>query len=133
MRQVWGITIGSTVLQNELAKALTTSFFSEIPQGALGLYALIPELVTLPPHSTAQVRTAFAHSLGVLWQVLAAVCAVGSVASLFMYGLPLSRALDPTWTISTQTDTDMDKEKGDMDRETAHEMDVDGLVVPQVV
>lgn len=80
---------------------LPASFLRSIPQGTgvPTLYALIPELPTLPPYIRSEVQVAFAHSLAVLWQVLAAVCAVGAVASLFMQGLPLSHTLDPTWAI----------------------------------
>jgi hypothetical protein len=92
---VWGITIGSAVLQNELSKKLPASFIQSAPT----VYALIPDFSTLPPHLRSEVEVAFASSLAVLWKVLTAVCAVGGVASLFMRGLSLSHTLDATWTI----------------------------------
>ncbi|KAF8141325.1 MFS general substrate transporter [Boletus edulis] len=97
---VWGITIGSAVLQNELSKTLPASFIQSMSQGGdvPALYALIPDLATLPPYIRSEVQVAFARSLAVLWQVLAAVCAVGGVASLFMRGVALSHTLDATWT-----------------------------------
>ncbi|KAG9308139.1 MFS general substrate transporter [Chiua virens] len=103
---VWGVTIGSTVLQNELSKTLSASFIQSIQQGAAvpNLYALIPVISTLPPDVRVDVQVAFARSLGVLWQVLSAICAVGGVASLFMKGLALNHALDEAWAIK-------DKEK----------------------
>ncbi|KAI9572008.1 major facilitator superfamily domain-containing protein [Boletus coccyginus] len=98
---VWGVTIGSAILQNELSKTLPVSFIQSLPPGTAvpTLYALIPDFSTLPPHTRAEVQVAFARSLTVLWQVLAVVCAVGGVASLFMRGLELSHTLDATWAI----------------------------------
>ncbi|KAN0098036.1 hypothetical protein V8E55_002482 [Tylopilus felleus] len=55
LASVWGITIGSTVLQNELAKKLSPSFIASIPQGTAIMYALIPELATFPPQTLSEV------------------------------------------------------------------------------
>ncbi|KAF8554529.1 MFS general substrate transporter [Imleria badia] len=99
---VWGITIGSTVLQNELAKKLPASFLQSVPQGTAVMYALIPELSTLPPQTLSEVQVAFAESLVVLWRVLAAICGVGLAASLFMQGLPLHTTLDDDWALKNE-------------------------------
>ncbi|KAF8548720.1 MFS general substrate transporter [Imleria badia] len=94
---VWGITIGSTVLQNELAKKLPVSFIQSVPQGTAIVYALIPELSTLPPQTLSEVQVAFAESLAVLWRVLTAISGVGLVSSLFMRDLALHNTLDEDW------------------------------------
>ena len=96
-----------------LSSMLPASFLQSVPQGTTAptLYALIPELATLPPQSRAEVQVAFARSLAVLWQVLAAVGAVGAVASLFMRGIPLSHTLDPNWAIK-HGDKERDQEVG---------------------
>ncbi|KAH0828709.1 major facilitator superfamily domain-containing protein [Lanmaoa asiatica] len=94
---VWGITIGSTVLQNELAKKLPASFIQSLPQGTTIMYALIPQLSALPPQTRSEVQVAFASSLAVLWRVSAAISGAGLVASLFMRGLPLNSTLDADW------------------------------------
>ena len=96
---MWGITIGSTVLQNELAKKLPASFLQSVPQGTAIVYALIPELPTLPAETLSEVRVAFAESLVVLWRVLTAISGVGLVSSLFMRGLPLHNTLDDDWAL----------------------------------
>ncbi|KAG8221194.1 MFS general substrate transporter [Butyriboletus roseoflavus] len=108
---VWGVTIGSAVLQNELSKTLPTSFIQSVPQVTANptLYALIPELSTLPPYTRSEIQDAFARSLVALWRVLAVVCAVGGVASLFMKGLALSHTLDATWAVK-HGEKDQDKE-----------------------
>lgn len=100
--QVWGITIGSTVLQNELAKRLPESFIQSVPQGTAIAYALIPQLSTLPAETLFEVQVAFASSLAVLWKVLAAISSAGFVASFFMKGLPLHNTLDEDWTLKNE-------------------------------
>ncbi|KAI9566090.1 MFS general substrate transporter [Boletus coccyginus] len=107
LASVWGVTIGSTVLQNELAKKLPASFVQSVPQGTAIVYALIPELSTLPPQTLSEVQVAFADSLAVLWRVLATVSGAGLMASFFMKGLPLHRTVDADWALKN------DREKVD--------------------
>ncbi|KAF9236871.1 hypothetical protein BU15DRAFT_36301, partial [Melanogaster broomeanus] len=95
---VWGVTIGSTVLQNELVKRLPSDFTSTIPDGGADLaYALIPELPLLQPQLLAQVEDAFAGGLMVIWQVLLGIAGLGLLCSLPMKGLPLTNSLDEQW------------------------------------
>ena len=63
------------------------------------MYALIPEISTLPAQTRSEVQVAFAGSLAVLWRVLAAISGGGFVVSLFMKGLPLHDTLDEDWTL----------------------------------
>lgn len=99
---MWGITIGSTVLQNELAKKLPASFIQLIPQGAAIAYTLIPELPAFPPQTLSEVQVAFAGSLAVLWRVLIIISGVGFVVSLFMRGVVLHNTVDADWTLKNQ-------------------------------
>jgi hypothetical protein len=99
---VWGIAVGSTVLQNELAKKLPASFIQSVPQGTAIMYALIPELSTLPPQTQSEVQVAFADSLAVLWRVLAVIGAGGFVVSLLMKEVPLHNTLDADWTLKNE-------------------------------
>ncbi|KAF9234172.1 hypothetical protein BU15DRAFT_79357 [Melanogaster broomeanus] len=83
---VWGVTIGSTVLQNELVKRLPSDFTSTIPGGGAGLaYALIPELPLLPPQLLTQ--------------------GSGFLCSLPMKGLPLTNSLDEQWALKKEAKT----------------------------
>jgi hypothetical protein len=66
------------------------------------MYALIPELSTLPLQTQSEVQVAFAGSLAVLWRVLAAIGSGGLLASLFMKGLPLHTTLDADWTVKKE-------------------------------
>ncbi|KAG6369246.1 major facilitator superfamily domain-containing protein [Boletus reticuloceps] len=97
---VWGIAVGGTVLQNELAKKLPAAFVNL--QGASIIYALIPELSKLPPQTLSEVQTAFANGLAALWRVLAALSGVGLLVSLFMRGLPLHNTLDEDWALKNE-------------------------------
>jgi hypothetical protein len=94
---VWGVTIGNTVLQNELAKRLPASL-SQSGENMI-MFALIPELPMLSPELRFEVQAAFASSLAVLWQVLIGISGAGLLASLFMKGLPLHNTLDEDWAI----------------------------------
>lgn len=70
------------------------------------MYALIPEISTLPAQTRSEVQVAFAGSLVVLWRVLAAISGAGLAASLFMRAIPLSNALDADWTLQEKEKED---------------------------
>ncbi|KAJ7074727.1 MFS general substrate transporter [Mycena amicta] len=88
---VWGLTIGGTILNNQLAARLP----SWAPPEAYHAYSLGRQVARFPP----EVQKAFAESLGVMWGVLAGLAGVGLVASLCMKGLPLHSRLDENWTL----------------------------------
>ncbi|KAI0935573.1 hypothetical protein AcV5_003966 [Taiwanofungus camphoratus] len=95
--QIWGVAIGSTVLQNELTKRLPASFSAQFPAGAQVAYAAIPEIAGLAEPLRSQVREAFAGSLAVVWRVQLILGGVGMLSSLFMEGLPLHTQTDTQW------------------------------------
>ncbi|KAH9850502.1 MFS general substrate transporter [Lenzites betulinus] len=110
---VWGITIGGTVLQNELKHRIPAAFLTQFPQGAAIAYALIPQVPTLPQPLKAQVQEAFAGSLRVLWEVLLGLAAIGFLFSLLMKGLPLHTSLDEDWAVQG-TQSEEKSLKGDV-------------------
>jgi hypothetical protein len=91
-RQVWGITIGGTVLQNQLLKRLPAGVLSQIPGSEAVAYQLIPVIKTLAEPLRSDVRQAFADSLQDVWKVMAGIAGVGLLASLLMKRLPLGGA-----------------------------------------
>ncbi|KAF8514423.1 iron permease [Hysterangium stoloniferum] len=95
--QAWGITIGATVLQNELLSRLPQDFLSSLPQGIEISYAAIPQINGLAEPLRGQVRAAFADSLDVLWEVMIAIAGVGLLSSFFMKEMPLQDVTDETW------------------------------------
>ncbi|KAH9936927.1 iron permease [Amylocystis lapponica] len=107
--QVWGVTIGGTVLQNELRKNLPPAFLAQFPQGSGIAYATIPAIAGLPEPLKGEVRAAFARSLKTVWEVLVGIAGVGLLSSVFMKGLPLHTSTDKTWELEhkgAETETD---------------------------
>ena len=79
--QTWGISVASTVLQNQLTRTLPKSFTAQFPQGREIAFAAIPMIGGLPEPLRDQVRAASAHSLSVVWFVMAGVSAAGVSAT----------------------------------------------------
>ncbi|KAK7012809.1 efflux pump FUS6 [Favolaschia claudopus] len=112
------VTVGGTVLQNELAKRLPTDFSVQFPQGVAIAYSIIPRIRTLPEPLKQQIRVAFAEGLRGVWRVLVGVAGGGLVASLAMKGLPLHTEVDKKWGIEdakVATVALEDQEMGDID------------------
>ncbi|KAL5518322.1 hypothetical protein ACEPAH_4 [Sanghuangporus vaninii] len=95
--QIWGVTVGGTILQNELQKKLPAEFLAQFPGGTSVAYSIIPVIPTLEEPFRTNVRIAFADSLRVYWEVLLAVGVAGLLVSLLMKGLPLHTSLDKDW------------------------------------
>ncbi|KAJ6511403.1 major facilitator superfamily domain-containing protein [Mycena vitilis] len=102
LAQTWGVTIGSTVLQNQLKKQLPPDFSQLFPEGIEIAYAAIPQIPTLPQPLKEEVRAAFAQSLSKLWQVHIGLAGLGLLASLLMRGLPLHTQLNKEWEMERE-------------------------------
>ncbi|KAJ6542004.1 MFS general substrate transporter [Mycena vulgaris] len=96
---VWGLTIGGTILDNQLKRRLPAAFLARAPGAAAVAYALIPQIPGLAPAERDAVQSAFAVSLAGVWAALLALAGVGLLASLFMEGLPLHTKLDGRWAL----------------------------------
>ncbi|KAJ7167213.1 major facilitator superfamily domain-containing protein [Mycena crocata] len=94
---IWGVTIGGTVLQNELTARLPSAFLAKFPGGTQIAFAIIPSIRDLPQPLKDEVRHAFAGSLHVLWNVLAGISGIGLLFSLLMKHLPLHTSVDKDW------------------------------------
>lgn len=105
--QVWGVTVGGTILQNELSTRLPASFIQKFPQGTSVAYSIIPIIPTLDEPLRTEVRVAFAEALKRFWWVLFGVGCAGLAASLLMKALPLHTALDEDWGLNEE-----EKKKG---------------------
>ena len=95
--QAWGITVGATVLQNELSSRLPSDFLASLPSGVEISYAAIPQIRALGEPLKDEVRDAFADSLDVLWEVMIAVSGVGFLSAWIMRGIPLQQIGDENW------------------------------------
>ena len=111
--QTWGITIASTVLQNELKKKLPAAFVAQFPGGVEIAYAAIPVIGTLPEPLRTQVRVAFADSIDVIWQVMVGVAGLGLFSVLLMKEIPMHTDKDETYGLSAGQEKVQDEEKGD--------------------
>lgn len=92
--QTWGVTIASTILQNELKKNLPEAFVSQFPSGVEIAYAAIPYISQLQEPLRSEVRTAFADSLSTIWQVMAGIGGIGIISVLIMKEVPMKAAID---------------------------------------
>lgn len=99
------MTVGGTILQNELSKRLPAEFIQQFPSGTSVAYSIVPLIPTLDEPFRTSVRVAFADSLRVYWEVLIGVGAAGLAASLLMKGLPLHAALDKDWGLKEDNST----------------------------
>lgn len=100
--QVWGVAIGTAVLQTQLQKRLPADFIAQFPEGVAFAYSIIPVIPTLPNPFQTQVRDAFASSIIVIWQVMIGISGIGFIASLFMKGLPLHKKVDEKWGLEKE-------------------------------
>ncbi|TFK35058.1 MFS general substrate transporter [Crucibulum laeve] len=98
--QVWGVTIGSTILQNYLTRNLPATFIGAFPQGSAVAYSVIPLLDKLPPTLAAETREAFAAGLSLFWKVIIGVGGTGLLTSLLMRHIPLHAATDEKWGVA---------------------------------
>ncbi|KAJ6454453.1 iron permease [Mycena vitilis] len=94
---IWGVTIGGTVLQNELSTRLPADFLAQFPGGTQIAFEVIPSIGNLPQPLKDEVRHAFAESLQVLWNVVAGISGLGLLVSLLMKHLPLHTSVDADW------------------------------------
>ncbi|KAJ3552285.1 hypothetical protein NM688_g4228 [Phlebia brevispora] len=94
---VWGVTIGTAVLQTQLGHRLPAEFLSQFPEGVAIAYSIIPVIKTLEDPLRTQVRDAFADSIAVIWKVNIGIAGMGLLSSLAMKSLPLHTEVDKRW------------------------------------
>ncbi|KZV93930.1 MFS general substrate transporter [Exidia glandulosa HHB12029] len=97
--QVWGVTVGASVLQNQLLKKLPQAFVSELPHGVQVAYTAIPHISSLPEPLRTEVRVAFAESLRIVWLVILALAIFGTLCMAFMREVPMHTYTDDDWAL----------------------------------
>jgi len=105
LAQVWGVTVGGTILQNELKQRLPSEFIALFPNGTSIAYSIIPAISTLEEPLKSLVQSAFADGLRVFWQVLLGLSALGFVSCTLMKGLPLYTTMDDGYALKQRSDT----------------------------
>jgi hypothetical protein len=108
----WGISVGASILQNELQRRLPSSLLSTIPQGEDYAYNLIPLIPTFEPTLQAEVRLAFSDSLRVVWRVFLIFSGVGMASMALMKELPLSTETNRDRGIESSSSSSEGHEEG---------------------
>ncbi|KAJ7833677.1 major facilitator superfamily domain-containing protein [Mycena leptocephala] len=96
---VWGVTVGGTILQNELHKRLPPDFVALFPGGVEIAYSIIPSIRTLEEPLRTHVRVAFAESMQVVWWTTTGIAGLGFLVSLSMKHYKLHTDIDGEWGI----------------------------------
>lgn len=112
LAQTFGVTIGSTILQNELSKKLPPAFLETVSsQGAEIAYAVIPVVGNLPEPLRMQVRVAFAESVQMIWKVMIGVSVVGFISIIGMKEIKMAEVTDQDWGLEERQAKEGDVEK----------------------
>ena len=119
--QTWGITIASTVLQNQLKKKLPEAFVQQFPSGSEIAYAAIPFISNLQEPLRSEVRAAFADSLSVVWKVMAGVGGLGLLSVAIMKEVPMLAVIDSRFGL--------EDDQEDEDEESGGRVHLDGEVI----
>ncbi|KAH9962019.1 iron permease [Lactifluus volemus] len=94
---IWGVTVGGTILQNELKKNLPASFLAQFSEGVEIAFATIPVIPTLSSPLRDDVRDTFGDALKVVWQAVLGMSIAGFLFSLGMRQLELHTVIDEDW------------------------------------
>ena len=99
IQQVWGVTVGTAIIQTQLTHRLSPQFLSQIPgAGSVALaYSAIPIVPTLAEPLKGKVQDAFARSISVIWLVLMGISGAGLLSTLLMKEVPLHKEVDKQW------------------------------------
>ncbi|KAI0352111.1 Mfs1.1 [Trametes cingulata] len=114
--QIWGVTIGGALLQNELSRRLPAAVKDSIPGIGNVAYAVIPLIPTMRQPEKDLSRKAFAESLALVWRILIAIAGVGLLVSLLMRGLPLHTQRDENWAINPEEARMQEQEADDAEK-----------------
>ncbi|KAF5334113.1 hypothetical protein D9758_016074 [Tetrapyrgos nigripes] len=82
--QTWGITVGSTILQNLFHEKLPASSQFPLVDSHLVAFAGIPTILDLPDPLKTEVQVTFAHSFAVIWQTMVGVCGMGLLGTFLI-------------------------------------------------
>ena len=109
--QTWGITISSTILQNQLKKTLPQAFVSQFPDGLEIAYAAIPVIKDLSEPLRTEVRVAFANSMSIVWKSMVGICGLGLISLLFLKEIKMNSHTDTNFGLTedakvAQSDTE---------------------------
>ncbi|THU94393.1 MFS general substrate transporter [Dendrothele bispora CBS 962.96] len=96
---IWGITVGGTILQNELRRKLPSTFLAQSSEGISAILQVIPTIKDLDTPIRNSVENAFADSLSVVWQFCIGVSSIGLITCLMMKHYNLHPTTDEKWAM----------------------------------
>src|SRR6266852_783241 len=102
--QIWGVTIGGAIIQNELKKKLHAFFLTLFPQGVQIAFGAIPVIPSLSQPLKDDVRNTFGDALKVVWQVVLGISIVGMLCNIGMKQLKLHTEIDKDWGVEDLPD-----------------------------
>lgn len=113
--QTWGITISSTILQNELKKKLPSAFASQFPQGVEIAYAAISAIRSLDESLKGEVQAAFASSMTTVWKTMIGIACLGLLTVALLREIPMKGHTDERYGLddTRQPRTVDKKDSGD--------------------
>lgn len=107
--QVWGVSIGAAILQNELGTRLPPEFLQTVLGNTKAnssninlAYSVIPVIRTLPEPLKYEVHIAFSESLAVIWKTMTGIVGIGLLASLMMRDVQMHKYVDEKWNIPAE-------------------------------
>ena len=95
--QIWGVTTGGAILQNELMKKLPASFLTQFPKGMEIAFETIPIIPSLEQPLRDEVRNTFGNTLNVIWQAVLGISIVGMLFSIGLKQFELHTNMDGDW------------------------------------
>ena len=95
--QIWGVTAGGAIIQNELKNKLPTPFLTQFPQGVEIAFETIPVIPSLEEPLRGEVRNTFGIALKVVWQVMLGISIAGMLCNIAMKELELHTQIDEDW------------------------------------
>jgi hypothetical protein len=95
--QIWGITAGGAIIQNELKNRLPASFLTQFPQGVEIAFETIPIIPSLNQPLKDDVRNTFGIALKVVWQVVLGISIAGMLCNIGVKQLKLHTEIDEDW------------------------------------
>ncbi|KZV87065.1 MFS general substrate transporter [Exidia glandulosa HHB12029] len=107
--QVWGVTIGASVLQNQLLHKLPTEFVQSLPSGVQLAYTAIRSLENQKEPLRSMVREAFAESERLVWITVLGIAATGAATMLFMQEVKMHEYTDSDWGIEEEREGRSDR------------------------
>ena len=95
--QIWGVTAGGAIIQNELKKKLPASFLTRFPQGVEIAFETIPITSSLKEPLKDDVRNTFGIALRMVWQVVLGISIARMLFNIGIKELDLHTNIDEDW------------------------------------